>query len=101
MGDLTVRIDSEARIHSTIVAASGPDTKSLIFVTTADVQASFIEDLQKIRSHRLLGRIRAGASCTDSRPEGSNRVMTPIKRTARVIESRYWQGGKFLAVSEW
>lgn len=48
--DCRMTVEDEVQVHDAIAAAGGPDTRSLSFLTTKDIQASLAVDVQKVRS---------------------------------------------------
>lgn len=51
---------SEAGVHEAIEAAGGPDTRSLSFLTTDDLEAAVLSDVQKVRSFPYLQGLEVG-----------------------------------------
>jgi carbonic anhydrase len=58
---------SEDDVHRTIGDRGGPDTRSLVFQVTEDVDASLREDVQRIVSSPYLAGIEAGGFLYDVR----------------------------------
>ena len=56
---------SEDKVHDEILAAGGPDTRSISFLTTGDQEATLREDVQRIRSWPYLDDITAGGFLYD------------------------------------
>jgi carbonic anhydrase len=54
-----------AAVHDRIVAAGGPDTRSLAFMTTDDQEASVRADVQRVRSWPFLGHLTVGGFVYD------------------------------------
>ncbi|MGZ4334170.1 MAG: beta-class carbonic anhydrase [Gaiellaceae bacterium] len=54
-------------VHEAIGASGGPDTRSLVFQVTPDVEQTLREDVQRIRSSPYLGRIEVGGFVYDVR----------------------------------
>jgi carbonic anhydrase len=52
--DCRMTVDDEAKVHAAIAGAGGPDTRSLSFLTTADLRTSLASDVQKVRSFPYL-----------------------------------------------
>ena len=57
--DCRMTVDHEHDVHLAIQTAGGPDTRSLSFLTTSDIQASVASDVQKIRSFPYLTALQA------------------------------------------
>jgi carbonic anhydrase len=55
--DCRMTTDDEAKVHTAISGAGGPDTRSLSFLTTTDVRTSLASDVQKVRSLPYLQQI--------------------------------------------
>jgi carbonic anhydrase len=56
---------SDEDVHAAIGASGGPDTRSLAFEVTADVEETLERDVQRIRSSPYLGRVEAGGFVYD------------------------------------
>ena len=56
---------AEDRVHDDIRAAGGPDTRSISFLTTADQQATVVEDVQRIRSSPYFDDVAVGGFLYD------------------------------------
>ena len=52
-------------IHEAILAAGGPDTTSISFLTTNDQEAALREDAAKVRSWAYLGNVTVGGFIYD------------------------------------
>ncbi len=52
--DCRMTIGSQEDVHRAITEAGGPDTRSLSFLTTTDLRASLLADVQKVRSSPYL-----------------------------------------------
>lgn len=57
---------SEDEVHSAVREAGGPDTRSLSFLTTADVEAAVREDCQRVTSSPYLTRLKVGGFLYDT-----------------------------------
>ena len=57
---------SEDEVHSAVREAGGPDTRSLSFLTTADVEAAVREDCQRVASSPYLTRLKVGGFLYDT-----------------------------------
>jgi carbonic anhydrase len=51
---------SEAEVHEAIEAAGGPDTRSLSFLTTDDLEAAVRADVQRVKSYPYLQKLAVG-----------------------------------------
>jgi carbonic anhydrase len=58
---------SEDDVHQAIAAGGGPDTRSLVFEVTTDVETALREDVQRIRSSPYLGGVEAAGFVYDVR----------------------------------
>lgn len=52
--------ETDDDVHAAIAANGGPDTRSLVFQVTPDVEATLRQDVQRIRSSPYLGELEAG-----------------------------------------
>jgi len=55
----------EADIHAAILAAGGPDTRSITFLTSQDQESVLRDDVQRVRSWPYLGNIAVGGFLYD------------------------------------
>ena len=55
----------EADIHAAILAAGGPDTRSITFLTSQDQESALRDDVQRVRSWPYLGNIAVGGFLYD------------------------------------
>ena len=58
---------TDADVHAAIAAKGGPDTRSLAFRVTADVEETLRQDVQRIRSFPYLEAVEAGGFLYDVR----------------------------------
>jgi carbonic anhydrase len=58
--DCRMTIEDEDAVHRAVADAGGPDTRSLSFMTTADLRKSLLQDVQKIRSSPYLSDLPVG-----------------------------------------
>lgn len=58
--DCRMTVDDEGAVHRAVAEAGGPDTRSLSFMTTSDLQGSLAQDVQKIRSSLYLSDLSVG-----------------------------------------
>lgn len=58
--DCRMTVETHEDVHLAIEAAGGPDTRSLSFLTTTDLRASLLHDVQKVRSSPYLSLEVAG-----------------------------------------
>jgi carbonic anhydrase len=58
--DCRMTTDSEDDVHVAVASAGGPDTRSLSFLTTKDVEASVTSDVQRVRSSPYLQGLHVG-----------------------------------------
>src|SRR3954447_11515277 len=58
--------DSEHDVHSAIRASGGPDTRSLSFLMTTDLEASVREDVQRVQSSPYLTKLEVGGFIYDT-----------------------------------
>ncbi|MDQ1667373.1 MAG: carbonic anhydrase [Actinomycetota bacterium] len=56
---------SEEDIHAEILAAGGPDTRSISFLTEDDQEGALREDVQRVRSWPYLGNVTVGGFLYD------------------------------------
>jgi carbonic anhydrase len=63
--DCRMTAGTEDDIHKAIVEAGGPDTRSLGFLTTTDLEGSLRNDVLRIRSWPYLTHLRVGAFVYD------------------------------------
>jgi carbonic anhydrase len=56
---------SEADVHAAIAEAGGPDTRSIVFLTTEDQHEALREDVQRVRSWPYLVDIEVGGFLYD------------------------------------
>lgn len=56
---------SEDDVHAAVLAAGGPDTRSLAFLVSPDQEATVRADVQRIRSWPYLSRLRVGGFLYD------------------------------------
>ena len=56
---------NEDDVHAAVAAAGGPDTRSLAFLVTDDVEVTVREDVQRVRSWPYLARLRVGGFLYD------------------------------------
>jgi carbonic anhydrase len=61
-------------VHEAIAAAGGPDTRSLEFRVTVDVEATLRQDVRRIRSSPYLRDLEAGGFLYDVR----NGTVAPV-----------------------
>jgi carbonic anhydrase len=52
--------DDEPRVHQAILDAGGPDTRSLSFLTSDDLEASVRSDVQRVKSFPYLAGLQVG-----------------------------------------
>jgi carbonic anhydrase len=57
---------SEDEVHNAVREAGGPDTRSLSFLMTADVEAAVREDCQRVASSPYLTRLAVGGFLYDT-----------------------------------
>jgi carbonic anhydrase len=57
---------SEGEVHTAMREAGGPDTRSLSFLVTTDVEASLREDVQRVRSSPYLPALVVGGFVYDT-----------------------------------
>ena len=55
----------EDDVHDAVLAAGGPDTRSLAFLVTSDQEATVREDVQRVRSWPYLTRLQVGGFLYD------------------------------------
>jgi carbonic anhydrase len=58
---------TEDDVHDAIAAKGGPDTRSLVFQVSTDVEQTLRQDVQRIRSFPYLGDLEAGGFVYDVR----------------------------------
>jgi carbonic anhydrase len=58
-------VGSEDAVHDAVLAAGGPDTRSLAFLVTDDQEATLREDVQRIRSWPYLAHLTVGGFVYD------------------------------------
>ena len=63
--DCRMTTGSEDDMHAAIRQAGGPDTRSLRFLTTADLEGSLRADVRRIRSWPYLDRLQVGGFVYD------------------------------------
>jgi carbonic anhydrase len=63
---------SENEVHAAMRDAGGPDTRSLSFLMTTDVEAAVREDVQRVKSSPYLTRLKVGGFLYDT---DSGRIM--------------------------
>ncbi len=63
--DCRMTSGTEDDIHAAIIEAGGPDTRSLGFLTTADLEGSVRADVRRIRSSPHLAHLRVGGFVYD------------------------------------
>jgi len=63
--DCRMAAGGEEDVHEAIVAAGGPDTRSLAFLVTGDPEASVRADVQRVRSWPYLSRLDVGGFIYD------------------------------------
>ena len=56
---------SEDDVHEAVAAAGGPDTRSLAFLVTDDLEETVRDDVQRLRSWPYLSRLRVGGFLYD------------------------------------
>jgi carbonic anhydrase len=56
---------TEDDVHRAIAEQGGPDTRSLVFQVTTDVEAALRQDVQRVRSFPYLGGVEAGGFVYD------------------------------------
>ncbi|MFN2471027.1 MAG: beta-class carbonic anhydrase [Gaiellaceae bacterium] len=57
---------SEAEVHAAVRDSGGPDTRSLSFLVTSDVEATVPADVQRVRSWPYLTGLRVGGFLYDT-----------------------------------
>ncbi len=58
--DCRMTVGDEDDVHRAVAEAGGPDTRSLSFMTTGDLQDSLAQDVQKVRSSPYLSDLLVG-----------------------------------------
>jgi carbonic anhydrase len=63
--DCRMAAGSEDDVHTAVLEAGGPDTRSLTFLVTSDLEATVRADVQRVQSWPYLTRLRVGGFLYD------------------------------------